>query len=120
LKTISVRHKGKIICTAMHCNNLLTRSLGLMLRKKQSALLELPAESRAFAGIHTFFMLFPIDVAWLDSKCVIVSVKQRIRPCRIAQAEKPAKYILETPAGAISLKQGQKLAFLHSGHLRNL
>ena len=88
---------------------MLTRSIGLMFRKRQSALIALPAESKAFAGIHTFFMRFPIDIAWLDSRRVVVAVKKRVKPFRIIPAEKPAKYILETPAGDASLKAGQRL-----------
>lgn len=82
-----------------------------MFRKKQMALIELPAESLSMSAIHTFFMRFPIDVYWLDSNKKVVAVKKNVKPYSLAKPQKPAKYIFEAPAGKLRLKTGKRLVF---------
>ncbi len=61
----------------------------------------LPAETRANASIHTFFMLDDIDVIWLDSSRRVVDFK-RARKWRLYVPPKnPARYIIEGPVGVI-------------------
>ncbi len=111
LKTIIIKHNGKPIGKAIYCNSLLARGLGLMFRKQQMALIGLPAESRAMAAIHTFFMRFAIDVYWLDSQKRIIGIKKHVRQYSFAKPGKPAKYIFEAPAGKLRLKTGERLGF---------
>lgn len=95
---------------ALYCNTMLSRAFGLMFRRKQTALIELPYEGRALAGIHTFFMLFTLDIYWLDSTMKVVSVKKGLKPFRFANAAKPSKYVLEAPADCLKLKIGDKIS----------
>lgn len=111
MKTITIKHNGKLIGKALYCNNLLTRCLGLMFRKEQTALIELPKESKPMAAIHTFFMRFPIDVHWLDSEKRIIGIRKGLRQYSFANPKKPAKYIFEAPAEKVRLKTGEKLSF---------
>ncbi|ASI98445.1 DUF192 domain-containing protein [Thermococcus celer] len=60
----------------------------------------LPAETRANASIHTFFMLDDIDVIWLDSSRRVVDFK-RARKWRLYVPKNPARYIIEGPVGVI-------------------
>ena len=66
---------------------------------------------RPVGAIHTLFMLFPIDVVFLDRDYVIVKVVDRVRPWRFAAARR-AKAVLELPAGAAArarLTVGERL-----------
>ncbi|AEK72332.1 hypothetical protein GQS_02155 [Thermococcus sp. 4557] len=60
----------------------------------------LPAETKANASIHTFFMLSDIDVIWLDSARRVVDFKTA-RKWRFYAPKEPAKYIIEGPVGLI-------------------
>lgn len=81
-----------------------------MFRKKEAAVIELPRESRAMAAIHTCFMRFPIDVAWLDKRKVVVDARKNVKPWHHVVPKKKAKYIVEMPAGSI-VKLGYCLEF---------
>ena len=64
------------------------------------------------SSVHTHFMRFPIDVVFLDSERRIVSVRQALRPWRLA-AEKRAASVLELAAGEcerLALAEGDVLS----------
>ncbi|MDI6737514.1 MAG: DUF192 domain-containing protein [Nanoarchaeota archaeon] len=107
---ITIKKGNKAIGKARCCNTALSRAFGLMMRKEQMALIELPYESRALSGIHTFLMLFTLDIYWLDKRMKVVAVKKGLKPCRYANAPKPAKYVLEAPSGFLKLKIGDRIA----------
>ncbi|MEM3412249.1 MAG: DUF192 domain-containing protein [archaeon] len=93
------------------------RFRGLMFRKKcKEILFILPKKSRVLASIHSFFVFFNFDVVWLDEKMRVVDLKENIKPfCINITPKKPAKYILEMPAGEIkkrNLKPGKNLRWL--------
>lgn len=52
-------------------------------------------------GIHTFFLVFPIDVVILDSKQCIVAVKESLVPNRIFFWDPRFNTVLELPSGTI-------------------
>ncbi|MEM1535974.1 MAG: DUF192 domain-containing protein [Candidatus Pacearchaeota archaeon] len=113
MKKVKIFLKKRKICTAILCSTLFERMFGLILRKKQSALIVLPKVSRSLAAIHTFFMLFSIDAFWLDENKTIVDVAKNIRPfCLSVVPKEDAKFILETPAGIADLKIGDRLKFI--------
>jgi uncharacterized membrane protein (UPF0127 family) len=69
---------------------------GFMLRKR-------PDYALLFENcscVHTFFMRFPIDIIYLDSKGGIVGVKKNVKPWRIALPLKNAVSVLEIPSAA--------------------
>ncbi len=78
------------------------RFRGLMLVRNVSYALVfvLPAETRANASIHTFFMLSDIDVIWLDSSRRVVDFKTA-KKWRLYTPKRAAKYIIEGPIGLI-------------------
>ncbi len=53
-------------------------------------------------NLHMFFILHPIDVLWLDKNKKVVKIKENFKPFRIVFSDKPAKYIIELPAGIIT------------------
>ena len=78
------------------------RFKGLMLVRDVSYALVfvLPAETKANASIHMFFMLSDIDVVWLDSARRVVDFKTA-KKWRLYSPKKAAKYIIEGPVGII-------------------
>ena len=85
------------------CKSLFSRARGLMFSKriKDSCLLFVfPKEERV--SLHMFFVFFPIDVLFLNEKKEIVDLKQNFLPFTVHTSRKPAKYVLEMPAGSIT------------------
>lgn len=78
------------------------RFRGLMLVKNvnHALVFVLPAETRANASIHMFFMLSDIDVIWLDSSRRVVDFKTA-KKWRLYTPKKAAQYIIEGPVGLI-------------------
>ena len=88
--------------TVKLADNFLRRFRGLMLvsNVNYALVFVLPAETRANASIHTFFMLSEIDVIWLDSSRRVVDFKTA-KKWRLYTPKKAAKYIIEGPVGLI-------------------
>jgi uncharacterized membrane protein (UPF0127 family) len=57
---------------------------------------------RPSSGIHTFGMLFRIDVVALDKNLQVLKLWQRLAPFRVTTINLNTRSILELPAGAIS------------------
>ncbi len=99
------------------------KARGLMLRKKlqrDSGLL-MVFNKPGKHGIWMPLMRFPIDIVFLDSRKRVAGLHPRARPIsfrkrtwRIYYPEKPAKYVIELPAGQIKRKNiqpGDRLVF---------
>lgn len=91
------------------------RFRGLMLRRKfprgKALLFRLSKPSRH--GVHMFFVKFPIDLLYLDSRFTVVELRPRLKPWRTHRPKVLSNYIVELPAGTISrlrVKKGHKLA----------
>ena len=64
-------------------------------------------------SVHMFFMRFPIDVVFLDRDRVVVGVRHRLVPWRVAGARR-AVASLELPAGRaaeVGVEKGDRLIF---------
>jgi len=107
---ITIKKGNKVLGKVLYCNSLLSRASGLMFRKKQMALIELPFESSTMADIHTLFMRFTLDLYWLDSKMRVISIKKQVKRFCYAHACKKSKYILEAPSGLLKLKLNDRLS----------
>ena len=61
-----------------------------------------PVEDRVNAAIHMLFMNFDITVVWMDRSLKVVDVQlaRRWRPAY--SPARPAKYVLELPAGQLN------------------
>ena len=62
------------------------------------------------SSIHTCFMLFTIDVYFLDENKIIFD-KVRLKPWKYYKASKKAKYVLEVKENSINLNIGDRLDF---------
>ncbi len=81
-----------------------SQAKGLMFESKKkfdyALVFPLPLENRAYASIHSFFVFFPIDVVYLDSKKRVVDIKRNLAPFTFFyRPKKPAKYFVELRAG---------------------
>lgn len=79
------------------------RGLGLMGRPdwRRSDALLLPHCN----SVHSFFMLFPIDLAYLDKEGRVVRTRSALRPWRVGPIDFRADAVLELPAGTLERSQ---------------
>jgi uncharacterized membrane protein (UPF0127 family) len=66
---------------------------------------------RPCASIHTCFMRFAIDVAFVDAQGLVVHVVERMRPFRMSWASR-AREAIELPAGTLAaagVSAGQRI-----------
>jgi uncharacterized membrane protein (UPF0127 family) len=104
------RESGEVVCgRCFVADTPWTRARGLLGRRRlaeNEGLLIRPAGS-----VHTFFMLFAIDVVFLDADGTVVKVVPGLRPWRLAAARK-AKRTLELASGTAAragLTPGERL-----------
>ena len=62
-------------------------------------------------SIHTCWLRFPLDVAFLDARGTVLAVQRQVPPWRIRLAPPGTRAVLETTAGQLpqSLKTGDRL-----------
>jgi uncharacterized membrane protein (UPF0127 family) len=94
---------GEIVCQRMLVvNQLFSRMKGLMFS------LELPdCDGFLIApcnSIHTFFMLYKLDVVFLDKNFVVIKVLYDLSPWRMTWFYIKASQVLEMKAGTLSKK----------------
>jgi uncharacterized membrane protein (UPF0127 family)/CheY-like chemotaxis protein len=107
---------GKVVCErCLVADTAFRRLRGLLGRRELS-----PGDGivlRPGWSIHTAFMLFPIDVAFVDSDQVVVKVVQNLRPFR-ASLCRGARDVVELAAGEAErrgLKKGDRLTWAARG-----
>jgi uncharacterized protein len=69
---------------------------------------------RPSSGVHTFGMLFPIDVVALNKSLQVLKLWHRLAPFRVTSISFKTDSMLELPAGQIShcgMKIGDQLEF---------
>ena len=92
-----------------------SKALGLMFRKalpRKSAMLFI-FDNPGKHGIWMPFMRFPIDIVFLDSRKRVVGLHERVKPIslrsgktwKVYYPDKPAKYVIELPAGQVRRKK---------------
>jgi uncharacterized membrane protein (UPF0127 family) len=91
-------------------NSFVSRGLGLIGRKdfgdRNGLLL------KNTGAIHTFFVRFPIDVAFLDKDFKVLKIVENLKSFRLSPIVWKAKHTLELPQGSIkqhSLKVGSQI-----------
>jgi hypothetical protein len=53
-------------------------------------------------SVHTHFMGYAIDVAYLDAGDVVVAMDHAMKPWRFGRIHWRAKYVIELPAGTLA------------------
>ena len=114
---------GKVISeNALLANNFFTRLKGLLGKNSlaiNEALWISPCNS-----VHTFFMNFTIDVAFLDEEGYIIEVFPAMGPYRFSKIVKNACSVVEFCEGKLAdsgTKPGQRLLLqkCHKGEVKN-
>src|SRR6478735_8770164 len=54
------------------------------------------------SSIHTFFMAFPIDVAYVAADGRVVTTAHALRPWRFGPLARKVRYVVELPAGTLA------------------
>ena len=110
---MKIYHRASGQCLAEKvtlANTFFKRLRGLMFRWRLAE-----AEAlwlRPCNGVHTFWMLFTIDVIFLDQQLRIVKLVENMRPFRVTSPKLAASSVVEMPARTISrasLKVGDQL-----------
>jgi hypothetical protein len=110
---MKIYHRATGQCLAEEvtlANTFFKRLRGLMFRRRLGE-----AEAiwlRPCNGVHTFWMLFAIDVIFLDQQLRIVKLVENMRPFRVTSPRLAARSVVELPARTISrasLKVGDQL-----------
>ena len=111
-RTLCDAETGRVLVS--HCEVADTgwkRAIGLLGRKCLDANSGL--WMRPCNGVHTLFMRFAIDVAFLDGNGVVLRVVPNLRPFRIALPVRGTRTMLELPVNALAVLEiapGTRLA----------
>lgn len=57
--------------------------------------------------LHMFFVFFPIDLIFLNSKYKVVEIKRSFIPFTFYRSDKKARYLIELPVGVINKSNTQ-------------
>lgn len=97
------------------CRSILSQARGLMFsRKITDSALVFEFGSEKICSLHMFFVFFPIDVLFVDTKKRVVEMKRHFKPFTLYWPRHKARYILELPDGSIDrsgCKVGSRLGF---------
>jgi uncharacterized protein len=99
--------EGDVLAGVEVADSLGTRSRGLLGRSTYDGAMLLP-RTRA---VHTFFMRFPVDVAFCNKDMVVLDVA-RLRPWRMSLPRRGCRAVVEAEAGAFDrwgLRVGDRL-----------
>ena len=110
-KKVKLKKGNKIIANSViYLDGVIGKGIGMMFHKKGNVVLVAERESKANTSIHTFFCA-PLLVAWINSKKVVVDVKETT-PFWFYSPKNPAKYVFETTNMRIKIKIGDKIKFI--------
>ena len=123
---IQVLNKSRGFVISESCevaNSFFSRFRGLMLSGPKDLVLVSPREDIKSSSVHMLFMRFPIDVAWLNSKMVVVDIRKNIKPnsLGIFRPSKPAKFVVELGVRKLGTTDvGDRIEFSHPGPAKPL
>jgi uncharacterized membrane protein (UPF0127 family) len=98
------------IAVARVADRPLARAVGLLGRARFE-----PGDGLVIAPchtIHTWFMLFPIDVLFIDQNGVVVRAIESLAPFNVATGKPLARTTIELPAGTLrraAVRQGSRV-----------
>jgi uncharacterized membrane protein (UPF0127 family) len=111
--------RGQPVARAVsRADSFLTRLVGLLGRRslaRDEGLWIEPCDS-----VHTFFMRFPIDVAFVDRKGTVIRRIDSLRPWRATRIHANARACVELAAGTLAaagVEEGTRLALVAQSRL---
>ena len=93
----------------------LGRAVGLMFSKPTQSAMILRFGREMLISLHTYFVFFPIDIMFIDSRLRVVEMVSAMQPFTTYSAKRKASYVVELPVGTIKktrTKAGDEIAFL--------
>jgi len=108
LKIFNITKNRLVADNAKEPSSPLSEAIGLIGARKASAYI-----LKTRFGIHTFGLLFPIDVLILDKENKVGVLKENLKPLRIFMWRPHLNTVLELPQGTIkksSTEIGDKLS----------
>ena len=111
MRVVNLKNNLVLAVKAAKAESFVSRLVGLLSHsqlEKGSGLLLTNTNS-----IHTFFMRFAIDVAFLDRNGVVQKTVVNLKPWRIVSPVLSAKHCLELPSGTLTLTDTCKGDRLH-------
>lgn len=110
-KITNARAKKSIRLPLQSATTMLSRMRGLMFRKKCIPIL-FDFGMDGIWPIHSFFVAFPFDAIYLDSKMEVVEVFEAVAPFQAYISPSfPSRYLIELPRGSakkLGAKKGDK------------
>lgn len=111
------KNTGKVLADEVEVmDSFWSRLRGLMFRLSfedgEALLFEFP-EPRKFR-VHTFFVFFPIDLAYLNGNLEVLETEGELSPWRVYSPDSKARFLIELPKGTISeleVEVGDELEF---------
>ena len=105
--------EGDVLTAAEMADRFAERARGLLGRTSYDGAFLLPR----CRSVHTAFMRFPLDVAYLDDEYTVVGV-HRMAPWRVTACARRGRHTLEAAAGSFErwgLRTGDRLEFREVG-----
>lgn len=90
------------------CESPWSKACGLMFSTKNNLVFKFKKDTSV--PLHMFFVFFPIDVFYLNSKKQVIEVKKNFRPFTFYSPMKKARYVVEIPSPTV-IKLGDKFKF---------
>ena len=91
---------------AKSCKSIFSKARGLMFSKKPKILI-FSFKKEKIIPLHMFFVLFPIDILFLDKKERVIELKEGFRPFSYYKPKNKAMCVIELPAGTIKKTKTQ-------------
>ena len=88
------------------CRCLLSKIRAEMFRPKPIPLLFI-FNKEQIVSLHTFFVMKPIDIAFVDGKAKVSRIIRSLRPWKFCSGN--ARYIIEMPSGTMKLRTGETI-----------
>ena len=103
--------RSSVLCARLEeAANTMARSKGLIGRAgldQESGMLFAATPLIPLMWMHTFFMLFPIDMVFVDRSQKIIRIMHNVKPWRFTAPVARARWVMELTAGAAARNQSQ-------------
>jgi len=111
---INPRRRKVVISRYKLCKSAFCHFKGLMLSKKPDFALVFVFRTEKRRSLHMFFVFYPIDLLFLDSKKKVVEIKENFMPFSFYFPRKKSRFVVELPSGAVknsNTRMGDTISF---------